>query len=151
MRIAFYAPMKPPDHPVPSGDRRVGRLLIAAMERAGHQVEIANRFRSRDGEGDPHRQMRLARIGATRAERLLRLYGSRPASELPALWLTYHLYYKAPDWIGPRVAAGLGILVGQLHDESGRGMTFAIAAVGLGALLSVWALARRRPLPLESP
>ena len=48
-------------------------------------------------------------------------------------------------------AAGLGILVGQLHDESGRGMTFAIAAVGLGALLSVWALARRRPLPLESP
>ena len=25
MRVAFYAPLKPPDHPVPSGDRRVAR------------------------------------------------------------------------------------------------------------------------------
>lgn len=109
MRLAFYAPMKPPDHPVPSGDRRMGELLMAAMERGGHQAEIANRFRSRDGDGDPRRQARLARIGKTRAERLLRLYRSRPEAEIPALWLTYHLYYKAPDWIGPRVAAGLGI------------------------------------------
>ncbi len=109
MRLAFYAPMKPPDHPVPSGDRRMGNLLIQAMERGGHQVEIANRFRSRDGEGDRRRQARLAHIGTARAERLLRLYKSRPAGEVPQLWFTYHLYYKAPDWIGPRVAAGLGI------------------------------------------
>ena len=31
-RIAFYAPMKSPNHPVPSGDRRVGRLFLAALE-----------------------------------------------------------------------------------------------------------------------
>jgi len=36
MRLAFYAPLKPPDHPVPSGDRRISRLLIQALERAGH-------------------------------------------------------------------------------------------------------------------
>lgn len=47
-------------------------------------------------------------------------------------------------------AAGLGILVGQLHDDSGRSMTFAIAAVGLGAALTVRALARRRSETLES-
>src|SRR5258705_179814 len=30
MRIAFYAPLKPPSHPVPSGDRRIARLLLQA-------------------------------------------------------------------------------------------------------------------------
>ena len=28
MRIAFYAPLKAPDSPVPSGDRRIAQLLI---------------------------------------------------------------------------------------------------------------------------
>ena len=28
----FYAPLKPPTHPVPSGDRRVARLLMRAIE-----------------------------------------------------------------------------------------------------------------------
>lgn len=32
--------------------------------------------------------------------------GRRPP---PAVWFTYHLYYKAPDWIGPAVAAALDI------------------------------------------
>ena len=31
MRLAFYAPLKPPDHPVPSGDRRMAQLLMAAL------------------------------------------------------------------------------------------------------------------------
>ena len=29
--VAFYAPLKPPDHPVPSGDRRMARALIEAL------------------------------------------------------------------------------------------------------------------------
>ena len=109
MRIAFYAPLKPPDHPVPSGDRRMARLLVAAMEAAGHEVELANRLRSRDAEGDEDRQSRLAKIGRARAERLLRRFVARPKSARPDLWFTYHVYYKAPDWIGPRVADGLAI------------------------------------------
>ena len=109
MRVAFYAPLKPPDHPVPSGDRRMARLLFAAMEQAGHQVELANRLRSRDGAGDEQRQARLANIGRARADRLLRRYAARPSGELPELWFTYHVYYKAPDWIGPRVAEALEI------------------------------------------
>ena len=31
MRVAFYAPLKPPDHPVPSGDRRVAQLFLQAL------------------------------------------------------------------------------------------------------------------------
>ncbi len=109
MRVAFYAPLKPPDHPVPSGDRRMARLLIQALELAGHEVELAARLRSRDGLGEHERQARLERIGRALAERLLRRYRARPAAARPRVWLTYHLYYKAPDWIGPRVAAGLDI------------------------------------------
>lgn len=105
MRIAFYAPLKAPTHPVPSGDRRVARLLLAALERAGHEVVLASTFRSRDGAGDEGRQRRLATIGRALAKRFLRRHAARP----PDLWFTYHLYDKAPDWLGPRVADALGI------------------------------------------
>lgn len=107
MRIAVYAPLKYPDHPTPSGDRRVARLLIDALRLSGHEVEIASRLRSFDRTGDTARQARIARIGATMADRLLRRY--RAQGTAPALWLTYHLYYKAPDHLGPRVAAALSI------------------------------------------
>ncbi|MEE8187891.1 MAG: glycosyltransferase family 4 protein [Kiloniellales bacterium] len=109
MRIAFYAPLKPPDHAVPSGDRRMARLLIDAFECAGHEVELASRLRSWNGSPDPARQARLQRVGGALAERLLRRYRARPAAARPGAWLTYHLYYKAPDHIGPLVADALGI------------------------------------------
>ena len=59
MRIAFYAPLKPADHPTPSGDRRIGRLFLDALRRAGHQPFVASRLRSYDGAGDTRRQARL--------------------------------------------------------------------------------------------
>lgn len=105
MRIAFYAPLKPPTSPVPSGDRRMARLLMQALSRAGHEVTIASRFRSHDRAGDAARQDRLRRIGGRLAARFLRQNRLRP----PDLWFTYHLYHKAPDWLGPAVAGHLGI------------------------------------------
>lgn len=101
--------MKPPDHPVPSGDRRMARLLIAALTHAGHEVELACRMVSRDGAGDPARQARLAGLGAALSERIVRRYGNRPPDLRPQAWLTYHLYYKAPDWLGPKVSLALGL------------------------------------------
>ena len=109
MNIAFYAPMKPPDFPIPSGDRRVARSIIDALGAAGHAVELASRFGSRDASGDPDRQARLRDLGGRLAERLIRRYRGRPAGERPQLWFSYHVYYKAPDWIGPAVCDGLGI------------------------------------------
>ena len=113
MRVAFYAPLKAPDHPVPSGDRSIARLLLAALERAGSQrgweVEVASRFRSFDGAGDGERQARLRDTGTRIADRLIRRYREGPAGRSPDLWFTYHVYHKAPDWIGPVVSECLGI------------------------------------------
>lgn len=108
MRIAFHSPLKTPDSPVPSGDRRVARLLIRALAHAGHTVDLASRMRTRDGRGDVTRQARLAELGTRLAARYMRSIsaGRRPR---PDLWFTYHLYYKAPDLIGPLVADALGI------------------------------------------
>ena len=108
MRIAFYAPLKPPDHPVPSGDRRTARLLLDALRLAGHEPFVASRLRSYDGVGDPKRQTDLATSGGRTAEELLQGWRRTPATA-PRLWFTYHLYHKAPDWLGPAVSRALGI------------------------------------------
>ncbi|MEK9706215.1 MAG: glycosyltransferase family 4 protein [Alphaproteobacteria bacterium] len=109
MRIAFYAPMKPPDHPVPSGDRHLARLLIKALRYRGHTPELVSRFVSRDGKGDPERQARLRDLGEKLADRLIKRLAARPLHERPEAWLTYHVYHKAPDWLGPRVADALNL------------------------------------------
>jgi glycosyltransferase involved in cell wall biosynthesis len=87
----------------------MARLLMTALARANHRVELASRFRSREGVGDPDRQQALADLGQHLARRLIRQYQARPESERPDLWFTYHLYYKAPDWLGPPVADALDI------------------------------------------
>jgi len=94
---------------VPSGDRRMARLLMAALARAGHRVELASRLRSYDGAGDPARQAAIAGRASGIAARLVRRYRARPPAQRPAAWFTYHLYYKAPDWLGPAVADALAI------------------------------------------
>ena len=108
MRVAFYAPLKPPDHPVPSGDREIARLFLEALRRAGHEPFVASRLRSFDGSGDGKRQTRISADAARTVKRLVTRWRQRP-DEAPALWFTYHLYYKAPDWLGPAVGAALGI------------------------------------------
>ncbi len=108
MRIAFYAPLKSPDHPVPSGDRRMAQLFLSALRGAGHQPVLASRFRSFEGRGGAERQARLAAIGHTLARRYLRRCRTAPETT-PDLWFTYHLYHKAADWLGPQIAAALGI------------------------------------------
>lgn len=109
MRVAFYAPMKPPDHPVPSGDRRLARALLRALEHAGHTPELACHFVSRDGGGDAGRQAQLKALGEKLAARLARRLAARPAHLRPEIWFTYHVYHKAPDWLGPYIADALDI------------------------------------------
>ncbi len=107
MKIAFYAPLKPPSHPQPSGDRLMARSLLSALRDAGHDVSLASQFRTWDGVGDSERQLRLKDIGNKLGHRLLRRYAQENAA--PDLWFTYHVYHKAPDWIGPLVCAALSI------------------------------------------
>jgi len=108
MRIAFYAPLKSPTHPTPSGDRRMARLLVQALEKAGHIVDVTSHLRAYDGKGDPAHQSAIKSDGDRQAMGLLDAYldGLRPR---PDVWFTYHLFYKAPDWIGPRISQALGI------------------------------------------
>lgn len=105
MRIAFYAPLKAPTHPVPSGDRRVARLLMAALAAAGHDVRLACRLRTWDDAKRPGRQARLAALATRLRARLIARLERAP----PDLWFTYHLYHKAPDPLGPAVSSAFGI------------------------------------------
>jgi glycosyltransferase involved in cell wall biosynthesis len=107
--VAFYAPLKPPDHPVPSGDRRMARALIEALTLADVRVELASRLRSYDRAGDLLRQRRIEALGGRLAARLLRRYAQLPRERRPRAWLSYHAYHKSPDWLGTRVTAALGI------------------------------------------
>ena len=109
MRIAFYAPLKAPSHGTPSGDRLVAALFVEALQQAGHRVELASSFRSYDGEGSAARQLALRAQGLEAARRLVARWRGGPEAGRPDLWFTYHVYYKAPDWLGPSASAALGI------------------------------------------
>ncbi len=109
MRIAFYAPLKPPTHETPSGDRRMARLLMQALSAAAHDVSLASSFRSYDSSPDGSDQSVFKHRGETIAHELIRDYEQRPASQRPEAWFTYHVYYRAPDWLGPAISRRLGI------------------------------------------
>lgn len=79
-----------------------------ALRQAGHSVELASDFRSFEGAGDASRQAALKDEGTAIARRLVQRWSPRGAGR-PDIWFTYHLYYKAPDWLGPEVSARLGI------------------------------------------
>ena len=104
-KIAFYAPMKAPGHPNPSGDRHIARLTLQALARAGFDPTCVSRLRTLDMAGDPASQARLRAGAEVEATRLIGEMAAAP----PALWFTYHCYYKAPDLLGPTVAEALGI------------------------------------------
>jgi len=109
MRIAFYAPLKSPAHGTPSGDRRIAALLMDALGRAGHFVELASSFRSYEPAGDAARQSALREEGVALGRQLGARWRALAPALRPELWFTYHLYYKAPDWLGPEASAALGI------------------------------------------
>lgn len=109
MRIAFYAPLKPLRHPNPSGDRLMARLIMAALSRAGHDVYPASSLRAYDGRGDSDAQSAIERAAKREVRLILDAADSRPDPGAINAWFTYHVYYKAPDLIGPDVAEALSI------------------------------------------
>jgi len=94
--------MKPLDHPVPSGDRTMGRLIVKALASNGHDVRIASTFRSWRKEGAEEIQKNVRSEALEEAGRISREWESN--GYRPDLFLTYHLYHKAPDWIGPALS-----------------------------------------------
>jgi len=109
MHIAFYAPMKSPRSVRPSGDRKIGALFMSALQQAGFNISLASEFRSWEGTGDRQRQESIRQQAYAIAIKLIEQYLAMPVHLRPKAWFTYHLYHKAPDWIGPRVCAALHI------------------------------------------
>ena len=109
MKVAFYAPLKQPDHPTPSGDRLMARLLIQALKAAGCDVRLASDLRTYTAQADHETYVGLKRASRDEAERLVAAWSSLDTTWAPDVWFTYHPYYKAPDWIGPQVSACLHI------------------------------------------
>lgn len=106
MRIAYYAPLKSPDHPVPSGDRQMARMLKITLELAGHTVELASEFRSFSASPTPASH---AETLAEAEREIARLSGSWERGQKPDLWFCYHPYYKAPDLLGPVLSSRFAI------------------------------------------
>jgi len=106
MNILFHAPMKSPNHPVPSGDRTIAQLVLDAFAVAGHHAHLVTEERFYDGVGDPDTQDRFYQLGMLIADRIITDVQSGHLAK-PDIWFTYHLYYKAVDWIGPVVCQAL--------------------------------------------
>ncbi|MCL6283793.1 glycosyltransferase [Ruegeria sp. 2012CJ41-6] len=110
-RAAFYAPMKSPNSPVPSGDREMGRNLMRVLERAGYVPDLVSELRIYDKQGDTAHQNRLRAEAQDEATRLI-----RDLSDDTAIWVTYHSYYKSPDLLGPTVSRARGIPYVQIES-----------------------------------
>jgi len=107
--IAFYAPMKSPEAAQPSGDRTIGRLLMAALARAGFDVRLVSHLRTWSAVPDSARLVAFRDAAEREADALVAAYVNCDSAWVPDVWFTYHAYYKAPDLLGPRVAAALKI------------------------------------------
>ncbi|MFT4959566.1 MAG: hypothetical protein ACI92Z_000642 [Paracoccaceae bacterium] len=116
IRVAFYAPMKPPTHPNPSGDREMARSLMKAIAAGPATVDLVSELRVHDSAGDPGKQAQLRRLAKVEATRLIH----ELAATDTRLWVTYHSYYKAPDMIGPTVARALNIPYIQIESSRAK-------------------------------
>ena len=100
MKIAFYSPLKSPNHPVPSGDRLMARLLMTSMTMGGHEVSVASELRSFLKQADDPARTLLTDAAEREIETIAERWRKQGA---PDLWFCYHPYYKAPDLLGPEL------------------------------------------------
>ena len=114
-QVAFYAPMKPPTHPVPSGDREMARSLMTVIG-ARATVDLVSELRVHDRAGDAAYQGEMCSRARTEIDRLTATLADGGTS----LWVTYHNYYKAPDLIGPAVCRALGLPYVQIESTRAR-------------------------------
>lgn len=87
----------------------MARLLIDALRKAGYAPELASELRARLSSPGEDVLDAAREAGRAEAERLIAQYDETPEAARPRLWFTYHLYYRAPDHVGPRVAGALGV------------------------------------------
>ena len=111
MRVLLHTPLKPPDSPIPSGDREMARGLRRLLRRLGHTIVMPALSRVAPGVPAPQDHLALERRARAQAQRLIARWRALPVRhpERFDLWLTYHCYYRKPDWPGPIVTRALGV------------------------------------------
>ncbi len=111
MRVLLHTPLKPPDSPLPSGDREMARGLSRLLRQLGHRVVMPALSRVAPGVPDSETHLALQRRARAQAARLVSRWHALPSRhpERFDLWFTYHCYYRKPDWLGPLVTRALGI------------------------------------------
>ena len=105
MQLAFYAPLKSPNHVTPSGDRTMARLLISALEFGGHQVDVISEFRS--FLKTPDKKLFFVTQSAAQTERSR--VEEKWRHQKPDAVICYHPYYKAPDFIAAPLCAQFSV------------------------------------------
>ena len=101
MNLLFYTPFKPLGHAHPSGDLVTAIDLQRYLEKKGHHVTPASDLRCRWIYWRPWIWPRWL----YEYKRVVKNYSPRNMD----LWLTYHSYYKAPDFLGPLAARRMKI------------------------------------------
>ena len=101
MKIAYYMPFKPMGHKNPSGDLVTGTELFNYLSEKGYAIELASRLRCRWIYYQP--QVWYQYLSEKR--RIIKKYRDKK----PAIWLSYHSYYKAPDLLGSSCSKALDI------------------------------------------
>ncbi|MGI9524629.1 MAG: glycosyltransferase family 4 protein [Hyphomicrobiaceae bacterium] len=86
----------------------MARQLLRALESDGSEVRLASEYRSYTREPDEDRRLSSRQTALHHATNIVRDW--RAEAWIPDVWLSYHPYYKAPDWIGPAVANELSLV-----------------------------------------
>ena len=157
MRCLFLAPLKAPDHPVPSGERTMARLFMRLLASLGYEVVLASTLRSFCAQPGP---AHWDGMRAAADEEVARLLAELRAGPAVACVFTYHVYYKAPDLIGPALARALGVpyVIAEPSRAPKRatgpfaqGHALAEAAIDAATLLLTPTAADREMLELHRP
>ncbi len=107
-QVAFYAPLKSPNHPIPSGDRLIARLMMRALHLAGYDVNLVSETISYQKRPSPELYETRHQAVLDERRRLIETWDNSVADR-PSLWFTYHPYCKSPDWLGPSICQRYGI------------------------------------------
>ncbi len=87
----------------------IAQNLMTAFQHAGHELTLASRYKCYSKRSDPT-YLDQRKLGAIEeAHRLIAIFRALPKVSQPQVWVSYHPYCKAPDWIGPIVSQALAI------------------------------------------
>ncbi len=87
--IAFYAPIKPPDHPIPSGDRLIAQNLVKAFKILGANIELASGHNAKKG---PRYRLKLSKLIDRRNKKLSSIL-LRTKDRGFTAWFNTHAYF----------------------------------------------------------